>query len=727
MLKLVLKKHEICSVSAIRKKYCFSGKYVKFSILQCLKKEIMKLNMKQPNCSFSIVTILLPLILFVSCAVQRHADQSEKGMNVNFIDAKQMFIPNIGNPQGSTYIVNSTVDLNGKTVIIPEGYKLKFERGKIINGRIIFQNTKLEGDVDIQCDFDGTVSNDTIYVDWFIKGQKSPKKLNDVSKPVQSIFGLGAKKIIFGRGYFQFANIMIGPECEIEGKETIIIPMTLSQNQYHFNFLKNVFYANDAKKILVKNITFQGSVTGTVLKNFKSDKIFGEPIIWVNKADKVLVDGCVFRDIENCTYSNKAYTYYGKKQGSCVCLWDVSDATYINCEQVGCRHDEQIWIIAVHKPIMDTKVTYRNNYIHDMKPGPNSSAFTCVAGTCLVENNRVDNFNYPGSLYNVFAKKAIIRKNNIRNSYCTSVFDMCEYSYFHNDVVVVEDNSVDAVNSVLILGQSEKMTIKNNIFRGLGLYSSSNNRISTKSSGGYKYWYSDQLGVIPTDVETLIDGNICDFTAYDGNRSIAGTYSDYSTGEILSAAKYNNVGANYGCGILIHPNEAKAGSITITNNQFSSIQTLEGVADKNNLAGIFPHAIRLVNTEKLIVRGNTFNGCYNIYGNPNEFSCISVYNYPDVMEKLASRKTVSRKPSEYGKYIIEENVFNIKPNINIFYPIVIFARNNASRQTELKIKNLVVRNNLVSGAVSKTVLAGGVAKASYKPNGLVKIMKEKLR
>lgn len=67
---------------------------------------------------------------------------------------------------------------------------------------------------------------------------------------------------------------------------------------------------------------------------------------------------------------HKAYTYYGKKQGSCVCLWDVSNAVYTDCEQTGNRHDEQIWVIAVDKPIAGTRVTYARNYIYDMKPGP---------------------------------------------------------------------------------------------------------------------------------------------------------------------------------------------------------------------------------------------------------------------------------------------------------------------------------------------------------------------
>ena len=630
----------------------------------------------------------------------------------------------ISQEPGTIYRIQAKLNLSGQTVRVPEDCVLQFKKGEIKNGKIEFRNTRLEGKVKILCDFEGSTINDTIFTDWFIKGSKTDKQLSDMSRRIQSVFDLGAKHIVFGSGFYQFANVQVGDETVIEGKGTVVKPMVLQQDEYHFNFLKNVFYVADAKSFVVKNMEFRGTVSMTVLKSFMSDKIYGEPLIWVNKADKVEIDGCVFKNIENCTYSNKANTYYGKKQGSCVCLWDVSDASYINCEQVNCRHDEQVWIIAVDKPIMDTKVTYTGNYIHDMTPGPNSSAFTCVTGTCLIENNNVKRYNYPGSMFNVFAKKAIIRNNKVEDSYCSSVFDVCEYSYFHNDEVIVENNNVDAVNSVLLLGQSEKVSINNNVFRGLSLYFSANNRRPQNSTKGYQYWYSDAEGVLPTDAETIIDRNVCDFTAYDGTRSIAGTKADYGTGEILEAAKYNNVGSNYGCGILIHPNEAKAGSITITNNIFTSISSLDGVVDKNNIASLYPYTIKLINTQNATIKGNTFNGGYPLYNGPDEYTCIGIYNYPDVMEKLEMPGAISRNPSQYEKYIIEDNVFNV-PDGKTFYPFSVYARTNTKRQTELKIKELVVRNNSLTGVKTKVPLARSTPKGTlYKQNGPVKVIKQ---
>ena len=627
----------------------------------------------------------------------------------------------------TTYIVRSTLNLRGETLHVPSGSTLLFEKGKIKNGRVVFHDNELQGKVKIYAEIGGTVVNDVVFTDWFIKPVSSHRKLKNTTDRIQAIFNLGARRVVFGEGYYQFNNVSIGKRVEIIGEGTKIIPVALEQNEYDFNFLWNVFYTQDAEAIIIKGITFEGQKTGTILPSFKSTTIYGEPLILVDKAKKVVIDGCVFRDIENCTYCNKAYDYYGKKQGSCVCLWDVNDASFINCEQVGNRHDEQVWIIAVNKPIMETKVTYAGNYVHDMTPGPNSSVFTCVAGTCLVENNRVDRYSYPGSMFNTFGKKLVIRKNVISDSYCSSVFDACEYRYFHNDEIVVEDNQVEVVNAVLLLAQSEKVTIRNNQFKGLGLYYSANSRVAHKSAGKYKYWYTDAGEILPVDAETLIENNQADFTLYDGNRSIAGTKADYGTGEIQEPQKYNKVGNNYGCGILIHPIDAKAGKISIINNTFTSLQSLEGQTDLNNLAGTYPYTIKLVNTESVIIRGNTINGCYPVYDSPNDYTCIGVYNYPDVMESLNKPSSISRKPSEYGKYVIEDNVFNVGAD-KAFYPVYFNPRVNAKRQTELVVGEMVVRNNKLEGLTTKVVGgSGSIGRSVYKQSGPVRVLKETVR
>lgn len=589
----------------------------------------------------------------------------------------------------TTYIVNDAFDLVGDTLVIPEDCRLRFKNGGIRNGCLVFKNTELKGKIHIDCDLKGSLQNEVINLDWFVCGAASANEVIDESEKIQSIVDLNCEKLVFGEGYYSLHNVRLPNTYIIEGNKTIILPAIFEQKEYDFNFLKNVFYAEDVDKITVSGICFKGKTTKTILPDFKSDSIYGEPLIWINKGEIVNIDGCIFKDIENCTYCNSAYNAYNKKQGSCLCCWDVSEVNFINNEQVNCRHEEQVWIIGVQKPIMDLNVYSIGNYIHDMEPGPNSSAFTCVAGTCLFENNKVERYVYPGSMFNLYAKKLIIRKNTIKESYCSSVFDACEYRYHHNDEIELIDNHVEAINSALLVSQSEKVTIKNNYFKGVGLYYSSNYRVQGRSK--YPYWYTIEKDVLPTDSETLIEGNVADFTFYDGSRSISGTKADYGTGEIKEPQRYSRTGNNYGCGIFIHPNEAKAENIVIKNNNFTSFESLDGITDDNNLKGVHPQTIKLLNTENVTISGNIFNGAYEIYGADGICSCITVYGYPDIMESNLKTGESGELISKAGTYKIEDNTFNVKDTS--FCVIAFFPRKNAMRDTPLSFDRIIINNN----------------------------------
>ena len=92
-----------------------------------------------------------------------------------------------------------------------------------------------------------------------------------------------------------------------------------------------------------------------------------------------------------------------------------------------------------------------------------------------------------------------------------------------------------------------------------------------------------------------------------------------------------------------------------------------------------------------------------------------------------SRATPMSKPSEYGKYVIEDNVFNVGAD-NTFYPVAFFPRVNAARKTQLTIGELVVRNNKLGGVTTKVVGNSGLlGRSVYKQSGPVKVLKETLK
>ena len=67
------------------------------------------------------------------------------------------------------YVINDEFDLNGGSVSIPEDSILVFsEDGKIVNGKLTFNSTYLEGDVKFKdVSFAGTLINKTVNLSWF--------------------------------------------------------------------------------------------------------------------------------------------------------------------------------------------------------------------------------------------------------------------------------------------------------------------------------------------------------------------------------------------------------------------------------------------------------------------------------------------------------------------------------------------------------------------------------
>lgn len=75
---------------------------------------------------------------------------------------------------GKTYIIRDGFDLQNETVNIGSGSTLYFLGGSISNGKINFNNTKIEGYARfINCSYSGTLSNDIVELEWFDVSLKS--------------------------------------------------------------------------------------------------------------------------------------------------------------------------------------------------------------------------------------------------------------------------------------------------------------------------------------------------------------------------------------------------------------------------------------------------------------------------------------------------------------------------------------------------------------------------
>lgn len=70
--------------------------------------------------------------------------------------------------ENTIYIIQYDYNLNGQTITIPSGCVLLFEGGSISNGVVKFNNTLLEGGINIDCTILGSLLNQEIKASWFV-------------------------------------------------------------------------------------------------------------------------------------------------------------------------------------------------------------------------------------------------------------------------------------------------------------------------------------------------------------------------------------------------------------------------------------------------------------------------------------------------------------------------------------------------------------------------------
>lgn len=94
--------------------------------------------------------------------------------------------------ENASYVVRNTIDLQGESVLIPEGSDLIFKRkGSIHNGEIIGQGTTFKGKVKLYCTLSGTFLNEVIPVSWLCVSDRTL-----LSKQISSIFNLNRPCVV---------------------------------------------------------------------------------------------------------------------------------------------------------------------------------------------------------------------------------------------------------------------------------------------------------------------------------------------------------------------------------------------------------------------------------------------------------------------------------------------------------------------------------------------------
>lgn len=150
----------------------------------------------------------------------RIAIDSSKGYKI--LKKSKSFVEQV-TKENTIYEIRHEFNLNNNEVIIPENCVLKFNGGTIINGTITFNNTLLDGQVNIvDSILNGTISNKYIHSTWFPTKTTTNNNLVSAIKIVCN----SSSTFIFDPGVYNFTErIFVYGNCNIIGvnKNNVII------------------------------------------------------------------------------------------------------------------------------------------------------------------------------------------------------------------------------------------------------------------------------------------------------------------------------------------------------------------------------------------------------------------------------------------------------------------------------------------------------------------------
>ncbi len=497
--------------------------------------------------------------------------------------------------------------------------------------------------------------------------------VDDYSAIIQEALNLKPERIVFGPGNYSFSNVAIKGNVEIVADGDVVfhpvsVPQAFEETGLHM--YQSMFVANNVDSITLKDIKFIGNTTNTVISSgFKTSTYYSGPIVFFDNAKYVSVSGCLFNNIEGCSCCSNGYTYYGNKKGLLLCLYDVDDFWFDNNEISSCRHDEQVWSIAVKKERKRLTVHFINNYIHDEKPSVDSSVFSCVAGNVFVRNNLIERFHYKGSIFNLFGTVVYAENNTAKDSYATSVFDTSEYGYFFTDSVIVRNNKISVLNSQMIATHANYIECSDNVFEGISMLVSENQPVASKSR--YSYFYQKESPKFANS-NVIIERNICDFTHYDPSLSILWP-ERYASGIFIMP--YYNIGRN----------------ITIKNNVF---QSFSAGANNDKSMSFSCNTMKIANMNNIVVEDNIIKGSWyhpksSKYTTPIVIE-METRNFPNCLDKYNSFANI-------GSICIRNNKF--EPNSS---NCTVLSIGRTFNKEKLRIGKLVINQN--RGNVAAPVL-----------------------
>ena len=600
---------------------------------------------------YTILAIAL-VVLFVAVSYSR--GQSVVTLRKNKSFAEQVTKSN------TIYNIRSTFDLGGSTIIIPEGCTLRFKSGRLTNGKVVLNGTRLEGVKGFRnVVLTGSCLNSELSSDLFVLDQTGR---TDNSVEVQSMFSVGVDSIVFSKGTYSFSDIRVEDVVINANGSTFV--STLVQDGY--SVVNNIFVANNTDCFELYDVTIKGHLNGAT----KVQKVVLSPVDLTN-VNQVKFENCVFKELRYSCYNAYAgglYDYHGVSFSCHGC----KNVLIENCEFYDLSSSEWTWIAPTMSGSWDDveTVCIRNNYFHNPKDDyeRSSTPVNVFSKNVVFEGNCLEYQKYAGSAFNLQSRNVIVHDNVVRNSYFKSVVDVCEYEDFYNDYVEIYNNDFSAYNSQAVVANAKELIVRDNKFEGLSAVLAFATYHNPASKHAACVDYADETA--KPNQKLLIEGNDfnCDFV--DTTWKIGGKV----------------VHGGYCSGITIQSLYCISDSIIIRNNKLYIRKV-----DSDNLGSTFAHQpVFIRNAKNIDVRDNDIDSNIPAMGSTHKGAIyILVYN---------RNRERDAKMTEIESLNIMNNRYNIDSDRFLYTTRISGYSENTA---DWRVRDANISENKLSGTTAK--------------------------
>ena len=215
-----------------------------------------------------IKLLLSFLFLAIFCSNELYASDTVIGrrripLQNNMVKGVNTLTQDMIKESNAIYVVQNNYELI-KDLQIPENCVLEFEGGSIGGNKIItLNNTLLQGNTSINCDFEGTIANEMINVSWF--GVVPNAKCHDRFQKVLDLYASNVPnnpwdfwprkpepKIVIPNGVYDLGTVYIRSYVTIEGQGaggTVLRDTYIKGSDIYNTKISNLVFRNSNKSV----------------------------------------------------------------------------------------------------------------------------------------------------------------------------------------------------------------------------------------------------------------------------------------------------------------------------------------------------------------------------------------------------------------------------------------------------------------------------------------------